>query len=466
MSSHGNISVLLEAKNEYSKHLVGIFKEHIIRIIKSIYIEAEEICIQENTPENIFMVFQDNLSKIKNWSGNKLNNEYNEINRRSGCDWLDDLIKVIFVTNVKIMTMANKIKKGKEINVKIPAGTQILYLCILDSARKIWTQPYLFNKRNNIEYQRNINEVNSIVENCIHEVLRTQLPVKNILQEYLDLEVENADTKFEVNQKIIKKMVNKDLTELHEPKNKYKSKIAELLATPSTPKILPHNPETDLIDDPSIEQPVKEPTIFNKAVVVKTPIVAEEEPVKALGEKVAEPEPIVAKEIEKTPEEKVADAEPVKVIDKVTEPVVAKEIEKAPEEKIAEPEPVKIIDKLVEPVVLNEIEKAPEQTVAEPVVLNEIEKAPEQTVAEPEPVKEIEKAPEQTVAEPAIPKQTTAQTLDSLLSSAELADLDLELEEYSIDTLVRQKKELTPIKVKKQPTNNFVFFKGAPKFPG
>ena len=485
MSSHGNISVLLEAKNEYNKHLVTVFKEHIIRIIKNIYIEAEEICIQENTPENIFMVFQDNLRKIKNWSGSKLSNEYNEIKRRSGCDWLDDLIKVIFVTNIKIMTMANKIKKEKEINIKIPPGTQILYLCILDTARKIWCQPYLFNKRNNVEYQRNMNEVNTIVENCIHEVLRSQLPVRNILQDYLDLEVDKPDAQFEVTQKVIKKLVTKELAELEEPKNKYKSKIAELLSKPATQKILPHNPDTDLIDDPSIEKP--EPPVDNKPLKsffkkVKAEEVVKPEPpiVTSVPEPVKET-PVVVSVPEPVKELPVTTPEPVKetpVVVSVPEPVKEEQPvvvvpEPVKETPVTVPEPVK--EESVKQVV-SVPEPVKEQPVTVPEPMKELpvtvpEPVKEPPVTVPEPVKEesvkqvVVNAPEPPV-KPVI-KQTTSQTLDSLLSGTELADLDLELEEYSIDTLVNQKKALSPIKVKKTtPNTNFVFFKGAPKFPG
>jgi hypothetical protein len=427
--SQSNISVLLEAKNEYNKHLVTIFKEHIIRIIKNIYIDSESLCAQENTPENVFMVFQDNLSKIKNWSGSKLGNEYNEIKRRSGCDWLDDLIKVIFITNIKIMTMANKVKKDKEISIKIPAGTQILYLCILDSARKIWTRPYLFNKRNNMEYQRNMAEVNTIVESAINEVLRAQLPVKNILQEYLDLSGAETTTEtpnVEVTQKVIKKLVAKELSNLNnqqqqsaanlepKPTNKYKSKIAELLAKPATNKILPHDPDTDLID-----------------IDGATPIGEPVKPIVAVAEPVDEPvKPIAPESV----------AEPV-APESVAEPV-------APE-SVAEP-------------------VAPEPVAPEPVAIVTAEPVAPEPVAEPvAPVTELISNTTPVISKNNLSSSSKSSTsLNDLLSSTELAELDLELEEFSIDSLINQKKALSPIKVKKTTPGNIVFFKSAPKFQG
>ena len=445
MTSQGNISVLLEAKNEYNKHLVSIFKEHITRIIKNIYLDSESLCAQENTPENVFMVFQDNLSKIKNWSGTKLNNEYNEIKRRSGCDWLDDLIKVIFITNIKIMTMANKVKKDREISIKIPAGTQILYLCVLDSARKIWTRPYLFNKRNNIEYQRNMAEVDTLVDGAINDVLRAQLPVKNILQDYLDLsgvtepvtELPNVD----ITQNVIKKLVAKELSTLNnlqqqsssntESKNKYKSKIAELLAKPPSNKILPHNPDTDLIDidTPDMSVPIK-------PAVVPEPVVIAAEPVDETDKPVAtEPvdEPVIATEsvvIATEPVKPVA-AEPVKpVAEPVTEPV----------KPVAEP--VKPVTEPVKPV------------AAEPVVI----------ATEPDTQTEPITNNSQVSSKHDTPNITSSSSLNDLLSSSELADLDLELEDFSLDSLINQKKTLTPIKVKKTTPGNIVFFKSAPKY--
>jgi len=439
MTSQGNISVLLEAKNEYNKHLVSIFKEHITRIIKNIYLDSESLCAQENTPENVFMVFQDNLSKIKNWSGTKLNNEYNEIKRRSGCDWLDDLIKVIFITNIKIMTMANKVKKDREISIKIPAGTQILYLCVLDSARKIWTRPYLFNKRNNIEYQRNMAEVDTLIDGAINDVLRAQLPVKNILQDYLDLSgvtepVDNSPNT-EVTQKIIKKLVANELSTLNnlqqqpssntEPKNKYKSKIAELLAKPPSNKILPHNPDTDLIDidTPATTVPIK-PAVVTESVVtepVKPTVVTESVKPAVATEPVDEP--VI------TTESVVIATEPVK-------PVAAEPV------KPVAAEPVKPV--AAEPVVI----------ATEPVV---IATEPD---TQPEPITNNSPVSGKNTT----PNITSSTSLNDLLSSSELADLDLELEDFSLDSLINQKKALAPIKVKKATPGNIVFFKSAPKY--
>ena len=53
-------------------------------------------------------------------------------------------------------------------------------------ARAFWKNPYLFDDSvNNFEYQRNRRDAENIIENNIGESIRKQLPVKNILREYL-----------------------------------------------------------------------------------------------------------------------------------------------------------------------------------------------------------------------------------------------------------------------------------------
>ena len=59
----GNVTVLVDAKEEYTKQLISILKNCIYQGIKSIYMDAKDICNQDNTPDNVLMIFQDLLTK-------------------------------------------------------------------------------------------------------------------------------------------------------------------------------------------------------------------------------------------------------------------------------------------------------------------------------------------------------------------------------------------------------------------
>ena len=72
-------------------------KPCIYQGIKSIFLDAKDICQQENTPDNVLMTFQDLLSRIPKWSQEIINKEYERIVDESKCDWIEDLLKVIYL---------------------------------------------------------------------------------------------------------------------------------------------------------------------------------------------------------------------------------------------------------------------------------------------------------------------------------------------------------------------------------
>jgi hypothetical protein len=98
-NSNTNIGVLVNAKEEYTKQLVSILKPCIYQGIKSIYLDAKDICMQDNTPEKILMQFQELLSRIPKWSQDIINKEYERILNVSKCDYIEDLLKVPEVAN-------------------------------------------------------------------------------------------------------------------------------------------------------------------------------------------------------------------------------------------------------------------------------------------------------------------------------------------------------------------------------
>jgi len=116
-----NLSVLVDAKTEYTKQLTAILVPHIFDGIKSIYEETSQYC-SINNDNAILMRFQEKLSMIPKWNHDMLVEEYNRIMKDSGCDWLDELVTAVFLSHTKILTVIkNNGKKPKKINFgKIP----------------------------------------------------------------------------------------------------------------------------------------------------------------------------------------------------------------------------------------------------------------------------------------------------------------------------------------------------------
>ena len=183
-----NYSVLVDAKQEYNYQIVNILSSGILKGIKGIYYECENMCQQENTPENVLMVFQDKLSKIPKWTLAKIEQEYQLVKKENKCDWIDDLLKVIYVTHIKILSLVNKVKKKGRLNIKVPTGAQFLHICYVNVAREMWKNPYLCSTHvSRYEQQKNTREMEKLIKDTIMDTLRQQLPVKNIIQDFLDL---------------------------------------------------------------------------------------------------------------------------------------------------------------------------------------------------------------------------------------------------------------------------------------
>ena len=56
----GNLAILVDAKTEYTKQLVGILAPYIYSGIKKIYFEAKEECFENDNMENTLSLFQKN----------------------------------------------------------------------------------------------------------------------------------------------------------------------------------------------------------------------------------------------------------------------------------------------------------------------------------------------------------------------------------------------------------------------
>lgn len=182
------VAILVDAKEEYIYNMVEILRPTILRTIKNLYHKSEEICYNENTPDNILMLFQDKCSQIPKWSINEIDKKYNECCKKSKCDYLDDLIKLLFITQIRILSLVHNMKPKSQINIQCPNGKSFMFLCFVEVARECWKQPYLLNKYNGkIEYQKNILVLEDIIDKSIRKSFKNKLPIKSLIEDYFDL---------------------------------------------------------------------------------------------------------------------------------------------------------------------------------------------------------------------------------------------------------------------------------------
>ena len=209
-----NITVLVDAKIEYTKQLTNIIIPFIFEGIKSIYQSTLTMC-KLNEDRNVLMRFQEQLSQIPKWNQDIIDDEFNRIMEDSNCDWLDELVTAVFLSHTKILTAIKSGKKQNKINLKIPKIEHFIHKCYIESAREIWKNPYIYNSNvSQCDYQRNINDAHKLIGSAIEETIRKLLPVKNILKEYLGKGYESDEEKSllpESYKKNLRKLVQKEI---------------------------------------------------------------------------------------------------------------------------------------------------------------------------------------------------------------------------------------------------------------
>jgi len=225
-----NVAILVDAKEEYTKQLISILKSCIYQGVKSVYMDAKDICHQDNTPDNVLITFQDLLSRIPKWSQDIINKEFERISNVSKCDYIDDLLKVVYISHIKVLTIVHSAQRNKKLSLKIPSGGHFIHLCYIECAREFWKDPYLLSDRGSkFEQQKNMRESETMIAECINETIRKQLPVRHILKEFLnepdeDINEQSDDTdiKEPINKKYLKKLesvVKKELKTTHVNEN-------------------------------------------------------------------------------------------------------------------------------------------------------------------------------------------------------------------------------------------------------
>jgi hypothetical protein len=211
-----NINVLSEAKNEYSCRLLSILTPVVIDGIKSIFNDAEKLCIENDEDEKYLMTFQNFLTRIPKWNDTIIEDECARIISVTSCNYLEDLLTCVHIAQLKILTSVRVSQKQKKIDLDIPKLSSFIHQVYSAFARKLYKNVYLFEKIiTPLQYQKNMRECELLCKESILEVIRNSIPVEKILRSYIDETVDE-----EVIQEIVEKEIEKEVEEKQEVSNK------------------------------------------------------------------------------------------------------------------------------------------------------------------------------------------------------------------------------------------------------
>lgn len=184
-------STLYESKNEWSARLLTILTPLIIEGYKAIFDESYKLCKENNELDKYLMTFQNFISRIPKWNPVIIEQERKRICEKSGCGYLEDLVVCTHIIQLKILTAMRVGQKQKKIDINIPKLDDFIHKIYINGARKIYKNVYLFEINiPPLQIQKHNRELEIIIQECVLNTLRDNIPVETILKAYMDETVE------------------------------------------------------------------------------------------------------------------------------------------------------------------------------------------------------------------------------------------------------------------------------------
>jgi hypothetical protein len=189
-----NINILVEAKNEYTSQLQKILRPRLYEGLKSIYDDIINTAIKELEEKkvqtsSVTKTFQKMLKEIPQWNHDMVVNEYHRIEKISNCDYLENLIEAVFITNTKILTSVQiNNSKAQNIKINIPQPPHFIHKCYMKCAIEFNKNPYVFDQSKTLtpkEKHNNLREALQLIDNSINSAISDLLPIGDILKQGL-----------------------------------------------------------------------------------------------------------------------------------------------------------------------------------------------------------------------------------------------------------------------------------------
>jgi len=188
-------SILLDAKKEYSKQIVGFLTPALYDELYFLWKNA----VDEDARAPMRR-YQDLLEEIAEWDESKKLQITDRCIEKSGCKFLEDLLTAVFVAHTKVlMSIRNKSKVSKDsYKLQVPTSNRFVYECLVQCARDFWKSPYLFyqneadNKIDKIQIQKNLRIAEGNVKDAVMETIRNLLPIKDVLGSVLEMNEEGG----------------------------------------------------------------------------------------------------------------------------------------------------------------------------------------------------------------------------------------------------------------------------------
>jgi hypothetical protein len=183
------------AKTHLREHLVSLIIPPVSDGFWSIYDSAKEVCERNGQLDQVLRTFQNMLTKIPEWTDTTLTTEVDRIIKITKCSYMDDLLMGVFISYMR--SFASLHYRGSSSEIKIdfnrPTFSKFIHELYKQSGRKLWQVAYYFKTIgvSSEQQARNRQEIESVVTDCMEQVIRGFLPWEAIAKKYFSEEDED-----------------------------------------------------------------------------------------------------------------------------------------------------------------------------------------------------------------------------------------------------------------------------------
>jgi len=190
MESVANYS---EARNEYMKQLSTWVVPFMIQHYRNLWNGAAK-----SGSQKAMLIFQEKCAEVPKWNQDTIDENVGKLLDNCRCDYLEELMAAVFIAHTKVLIAIRVSSKHKKLQITLPKLDHFLHRIFSECARSFWKIPYLFlDEQKPIEMQKNMLQAEVLCSEAINAAVRSLLPIKNILAEYLSDDVMNPEPTIE-----------------------------------------------------------------------------------------------------------------------------------------------------------------------------------------------------------------------------------------------------------------------------
>jgi phage terminase small subunit len=180
----------------------------IVEGVDSIFQESYTLCKKSKQKEKYLMTFQNLLVRVPKWNEEIIDKEKQRIVAKSNCNYMEDIITCVHIIQLKCMTAMRVGMKQKKIDIDVPKLNVFIHKCYINVARSVYNNVYLYEiKTKSLEKQKNRRLVELLVQECILNTIRSNIPIEEIIRSYMD-ETTETDVIEKIEEEVVQEKID------------------------------------------------------------------------------------------------------------------------------------------------------------------------------------------------------------------------------------------------------------------